>query len=452
MDILNRATFRTKLLALCQTASAVFTNAYGPFEQLCNSQPYYEINEVGSVVCSEKRQFQYSVKLLFLKSRLEVEKTFQEFVEFLCTYEPVRIADKQLVGTASGSKRLDISDLVMETLGQAFKSAPNFDDREFDSILDTITSFFESEALKSQYFVFLENVDVITDVVIFGDGLCLGKISAEEKIRLLNENSIFRSRYGFYQIPAADEINAIIVLDYMDEKLITSPASSTRDLPQATHDKSQNRFYRVQNALRALRLVSPSIICHSPIYQAFRNSPFGEMIAGMGSGNTNVCAPRFIVDSRAAENLRAIHRVLHSHELRNGRLQIALKRLDTYNSRESVEDILLDIFIGFETIMSDIWGRSKGEGELRYRLAMTIAKYMRIDSAEQQILYNLIKKGYDLRSSVVHGDELNPTEHSVIIQIIGIYKELLIKWLTDKSSGRSPKFQSIMFPGSSNET
>lgn len=81
-------------------------------------------------------------------------------------------------------------------------------------------------------------------------------------------------------------------------------------------------------------------------------------------------------------------------------LEIALKRFNFAHERVDVEDRLIDIMIGFETLFSE------STTEIRYKISLRTAILIGKNLDERKIIFKLMQVAYDMRSSLVHGKKL----------------------------------------------
>jgi hypothetical protein len=83
-----------------------------------------------------------------------------------------------------------------------------------------------------------------------------------------------------------------------------------------------------------------------------------------------------------------------------GPLRIAIRRFNVADEPRIETDALLDLWIAMEALFSPDDGR-----EVTFRLAQNAANFIDRSDVARRTLFNWIKKGYDLRSSLVHGRE-----------------------------------------------
>lgn len=138
-------------------------------------------------------------------------------------------------------------------------------------------------------------------------------------------------------------------------------------------------------------------------------------------------------------------------------LQIALRRLVFSLDRERYDDKLIDIMIGFEALLfKDI--KDEGyKGELRYRFSHRAAFFLEDDPTKRELKFMIMRKAYDLRSTLVHGG--NPEGQvkiqgkkleikNFILQIQDEFRRAIVKYLMlphDKRPHNSEQWNKIIF-------
>ncbi|WP_415841491.1 hypothetical protein, partial [Paenibacillus xylanexedens] len=102
--------------------------------------------------------------------------------------------------------------------------------------------------------------------------------------------------------------------------------------------------------------------------------------------------------------------------VKHHKLQLANRRLNMCVLREEEEDSILDATIAMEALLSD-----GGTGELTHKLALrmaTIFKISPITSYTPDMVFDIVKKIYAYRSSIVHGGKVKNQE--ITLQELGL--------------------------------
>ncbi len=116
------------------------------------------------------------------------------------------------------------------------------------------------------------------------------------------------------------------------------------------------------------------------------------------------------------------------------KIDIVLRRFHSAYHGD-IEDRLIDQMIAFESLYLD------SPQELTYKLRSRAAFLLRKRKDHRIIVYNNIKKAYDYRSKIVHGN--NPPSRVEIGQILpkteDYLRQSIVKFLSLLSNGHSPK-------------
>ena len=85
-------------------------------------------------------------------------------------------------------------------------------------------------------------------------------------------------------------------------------------------------------------------------------------------------------------------------------LNMAINRFNYAYERKREEDKLIDYMVAFEALFM------KETQELRHRLSVRIARFLKGEYDERKDLYSKFKRIYDIRSKIVHGNSITPKE------------------------------------------
>lgn len=163
-----------------------------------------------------------------------------------------------------------------------------------------------------------------------------------------------------------------------------------------------------------------------------RREKVGDGRLSVGFRTVDICRlPR--------EKVPRLHRLWQRLAAEEGRLAVALRRLDFLDERRQVEDKLIDMSILLEsTLLAGV------KDELRFRLGLRGARLLMPERPPADT-NALLKKLYDVRSKVVHGEgelprrirvgteELGADEFAARVQDVCI--DILLKLLLDRPPG-----------------
>jgi len=93
-------------------------------------------------------------------------------------------------------------------------------------------------------------------------------------------------------------------------------------------------------------------------------------------------------------------------------LELAIRRLSFAVQRERWDDRLVDLFVAAEAFYLTDVGDAKDKGELKYRLALRAAIWSEgaVPDWTRRHVRDHMKRGYDLRSAIVHGSMPSPKD------------------------------------------
>lgn len=104
---------------------------------------------------------------------------------------------------------------------------------------------------------------------------------------------------------------------------------------------------------------------------------------------------------------------------------LVLRRLYYSYQRSELEDQILDLMIAYEAMFLN-----DGNGELSYRLALRVSKFIGHDTRQgSEFVFQLFKKAYNIRSKVVHGSNISPKDLKVMEYDLQLFR--IIYYLQD---------------------
>lgn len=114
---------------------------------------------------------------------------------------------------------------------------------------------------------------------------------------------------------------------------------------------------------------------------------------------------------------------------KNERVIRAFHFWDSSSCSGSFERKVVDLFISLESLFTT------GSEEVTFRLASRMAWFLENKNADRRLeLYKKIKKGYSIRSNIVHGKTFVENKDLPIVQELhALTKDILLRILTDKN-------------------
>ena len=135
-------------------------------------------------------------------------------------------------------------------------------------------------------------------------------------------------------------------------------------------------------------------------------------------------------------------------------LAMALRRFNMASERRQLDDRIVDLMIGAESLFLHDVGGPRDRGELRFRLAFRAAKFVESPRYSERQVFNLMRKSYDARNRVVHGGTIKDTKlpdnttanlGDFISEIEEVMRLGIRKALTDPKIGRRDFWDDLVF-------
>ncbi len=167
----------------------------------------------------------------------------------------------------------------------------------------------------------------------------------------------------------------------------TDPREALRPLPPVD----------TASVISALRLAFDA-----PVSVIFQQQTSEGMMAFGGlstswSGAPPAYGPTKTLDQDKVDEVLHVWNLLHqSHNL--GLTGLALRRWESSLLRQSLEDRLIDAWIGLEALLLG----GKG-GELSYRSAILLSEFLGVSGTDRKKIFDAMRISYNWRSAVVHG-------------------------------------------------
>ena len=199
--------------------------------------------------------------------------------------------------------------------------------------------------------------------------------------------------------------------------------------PQAEFEKKiSHKFVKLvfNKTVSALRIYKgeyvtlfPIVIINDPVI--IRPGGYSQFISLDNIGKLNigegVTSVYHISANDKTEELIKIYSSIENSK--KAATQIAINRLNYIYDRYTLEDALIDLIIGFESLYNV-------HDELTLRLANRIAFHLGKSTQERGDIFNLIKDAYSARSSLVHGNKYKLAETDVVRKIFNGDSRILI--------------------------
>jgi hypothetical protein len=191
---------------------------------------------------------------------------------------------------------------------------------------------------------------------------------------------------------------------------------------------------RVADAVTALRLHHPGV-CGTTVLWTHADPPdapydpfwMGHRLYAPHGAQAALFMGQHRSDIGAGDgpSLRALIDALRARR-QDRLLALALRRFNSAYERYSDEDVLIDLWIGFEALLVP-----DGTAELRYRASLRIARLAGLNPVDRQEAFELAKRSYDTRSKVVHGVTPPSGLHATTESTRQLARRALQRWILD---------------------
>ncbi|WP_337286481.1 hypothetical protein [Candidatus Methylomirabilis sp.] len=269
-----------------------------------------------------------------------------------------------------------------------------FHEATFNELYDGMLAFMRSDQLRYIAEGFLTNVESEVDTHALLGSFALVRLTPEERTNL-------RSDLGItvpvdWRFDHAQPAYAIKVSFLRDKRL--SPQRGNEQQGIHWSEEVANSMYQV---ITALRLIKPGRIGLPVI--VFRNldwipegGPVWLSAASIpADDHFNIEATDRDVVTKVFESLHELPRYL----------ELAVHRFNLPYERSRLDDRLIDQMISLEALYA-----KDSRAELGYRISIRGALATGVDHADRRNRFDWLRKAYDARSDIVHGQELRNTK------------------------------------------
>jgi hypothetical protein len=246
-----------------------------------------------------------------------------------------------------------------------------------------------------------------------------------------------------------------------DNNRTGSSSPDTRDLERWTHvidyqwKLPEDSFFilsaepgkeGVRQAMHALRLHLTGIPSFSIMWTRANPAPDPYSFANQAilgapdSPAPDHGLPKARIEASDAKPLAKMLGAVRKGEEENRRLALALRRFESSFTRHQAEDILIDLWIGFEALLLP-----DGQSELSYRAALRIAQLVAGDGAQRRETFRQARESYRYRSQVVHGQVAQDDLDEVVSTTRELARKALRNWVLDPPAGGIDEIDESLF-------
>ena len=379
----------------------------------------------------------------------ELEET-PEFREFKVAVElDAELGSRMntMIGTKSQRRRMEPRDFLQILVHRLVHKNPDtldIDDEQLVDLWNTTVRSLLARTVTVRYWSILENVEIPIGPREILESVYLRGLSDEEVEQLWDNNLLVQEYYPFYghyhssilEVQTVIETEAEEDVVVGDHKIESTSALSS----------SQRAHTSFETILTTLRLLKSEPIIMTPIFEV-RKDVFG----GTGAYGTRIPmlkpfgGPCKLIDDDLDELGDLLRVVNHPASRQSRSVTVCLRRIGFANTRMSDEDKLLDIMMALEALVLTGSGSPEDRGELVFRLAIRLARFLGENADEMRGIYDLVRAAYKLRSKVIHGGQLESGDEEVITKVEELTKSATRKYLQTLSDGDNVDWTALLF-------
>ncbi len=317
----------------------------------------------------------------------------------------------QLLGPAGlGGRRVESDHVLLSLLHAMFRDDGTivFEEEKYEARWREIEEVLYSEKVIQVSVAPLPGFTAPILPIELDEGLTIDKLTDEEIKRCIQTGLLTPFPPG---IPIIDPEGGIgIRWITQHEKIAFSKVQATRPVSSGSfgHRPALRAPMLVDDVIIVLRLLKASGLC-CPGVVTFRK---GWMVAGMLQWNTRPASRlgfgSLTLDEKDVSLLIGLWRTLKAGFLAGNRFRFlgtAMRRFNYSFDRSLPEDRLVDLLIAAESLFLHDATEPAERGELRFRLALRGAMFVAHPAYSQRQVYQVLRRAYDARSTIVHGGE-----------------------------------------------
>lgn len=178
----------------------------------------------------------------------------------------------------------------------------------------------------------------------------------------------------------------------------------------------------MDNLLVALRTLTNIKINRSPLTVQTAFMPFGNFEREYGRNECFDYGGSVTFEPRINKHIRQINFDLELAQQVFPNLTLVLNRLADANNRYSEEDEILDTCIGLELLVKGCLAPEEGFRTTGHNIGIYIANLLGQTKGQKVGVYDDVKKGYDIRNDIVHGNMPKSKDHKAIAQLFYYFR------------------------------
>lgn len=391
-----------------------------------------------SVSQEQNLKLDWSRLVIQHEDKLQKLKSYQAAVSALNNHPIIGKQLNTLIGTDHSMCRLETGELLRIILTSLIIESDKavFNEDQLKMLYEKIENFFYVDVFRYRYFAPISNFFMELDSLELGTNFRIIKISKEEKERFLATSNSFHSTYSI-----------LAFKQYAFEFLIDQPKVIGEGMAPIGKNISSDVARSLFNkACRAFRLYKEGVVGFNYIWAINQEWDFNGIISFFTLGSTDFLGNKMEILNQDIPIFLDLWKKYQTVDNKNQNNIInAISRLSYGAERLRAEDQIVDYFVGLESLFL-----ADNNPELKYRLALWTAHWVGDNIHERQRIYQIISKGYDQRSKIVHGGKADEdikingqkipiSEHA---KLVGIYlRQAVKKFVVECSDGSKSEGQ-----------
>jgi hypothetical protein len=384
--------------------------------------PSYKIYPSSRWIFNTKSDYSINYLNTAFRARIRSHNT-NEFKSLLNELNNIPIIQRHLIRSGKRNPNLQTIDpilLIQNFLYFYVKRNKNFstNSRIIKSLYLSSIRHFNKSFFETEYLAYLENVIFETKIINISNNIKITSLTENDIVRIYNSDDIFSRFYSGKWLATMSSVQSLISYNLRTNKL-----SLTSDKKE--EQKYDNIEKEIDTLLDSIRCISANNINRSPIIMKVKHYPFYNHQVRIDE-NTFIYYPNRNSMPKALDRLTKdlfykIPKACNNHyELAN-----IFRRLRLKNIRYDFEDHVVDLFICFEFMVRLLIPKRHTYRNLAEMIAIIIPALLTEDSNERLKMYRTIKKGYGVRSRIVHAGKAKMKEKETIEIVEHIFKRAL---------------------------
>lgn len=325
----------------------------------------------------------------------EIKKTkeYLDFINVSTTDNQISYHLNALVGTATGSRRLEPLDIPLWAVNKFLGDDRiiDFDLAKFNAVYFNIENALYNQNIEYQNITPLCGFTMEASELLLSENISIVRLADDEILDFFNLGINLGYDFGKHDI-----INQIhefaIKVSYKLPKIIG-------DSPQTIENNDFFTDKYEQAVINACRIYKKGKLY--PITTVRKSKSL--LVTGV-SFNIETPVKPFIANPYKlfTSEIDAFKTFWHENEnnlLKKNTLSVGLRRFSQSTIRDNSEDRIIDLMIASEAFFL-----TDGNSELQYKFAQRAAMYLGKNADQKKIIFEFMKKIYEVRSKIVHGD------------------------------------------------